>query len=126
MCVCMCLWTVPRNHLGGVACGVGSLTERGRVDCVQSSREQLVFVMVRCFYHHLVDNALLMCLFYGHFWVDFHGIGTCFDVVNVQPGCFLLCCLLERPSRRREHCGGQVLKLERPVLPWCCCGVKAR
>ena len=59
----MCLWTVPRNHLGGVACGVGSLTERGR-DCVQSSREQLVFVMVRCFYHHVVDNALLMCFFF--------------------------------------------------------------
>ena len=70
------------------------------------------------FYHHVVDDALLMCVFfYGYFWVHLHGIGTCFDVVNVQPGCFLLCCLLERPSRRREHCGGQVLKLERRVLP---------
>ena len=33
-----------------------------------------------------------------YFWIDFHEIGSCFDVVNVQYGCFLLCCVAERAS----------------------------
>ena len=42
----------------------------------------------------MVDCVLLRCLFFHiYLWVNFDGIGTCFDVV--QYGCFLLCCLVE-------------------------------
>ena len=98
-CVYVSLWTVQCHHLVGVVCGVSSLTERGRVDCAQSSLEQVVVVMVRCCNRHVVDYASLMCLFFYVFlWVNFHGIGTCFDVVNVQSKCFLLCRRVERVS----------------------------
>ena len=114
--VCVCLWTVPRNHLGGVACGVASLTERGRVDCVQSSREQLVFVMVRCFYHHVVDNALLMCFFF----TDTSGsISTASGLASMSFKVGVSCCAAYSnvPLDDVNTVAAKVLKLERPVLP---------
>ena len=61
-----------------------------------------------------------------HLRIDFHGIKTCLDVVDCQYWCFLLGCPFKSVSRRCGHRCGHVLKLERPVLPRCCLGVKVR
>ena len=58
--------------------------------------------------------------------IDFNGIGTCFDIVNCQHWGFVLSCPVKSFSRRRDNCCGHVFELERPVLPRCCLGVKAR
>ena len=40
------------------------------------------------FNYYVVDGAMSVCLFFRVFFlVNFPDIGTCFDVVNVQPGC---------------------------------------
>ena len=67
-----------------------------------------------------------LCQCNENLWVYFQGDRACLDVVNVYDGCFLLCCPVVRVSGRREHCSGQVLKLERPVPPGCGCGVDGR
>ena len=68
------------------------------------------------FNYYVVDGAMLVCLFFSRFLLcqfpRHRDLLRCRSIVGVS------CCAayVERPSRRREHCGGQVLKLERPGL----------
>ena len=59
-------------------------------------------------------------------WIDVHGVETCVDVVNCRYGRFQLRCPIKSVSGRCDHCCGRVLKLDCPVLPRFCFGVKAR
>ena len=57
--MCVCLWTVPRSRVESrVSLSVGEST------AFSPAVNNWFSSWFRCFYHHVVDDALLMCVFF--------------------------------------------------------------